>query len=272
MLITINDLGMIQQSLPLEVHLLGHYFLQKPIKRIEGISFYQWFLCRKGTGEIVIEGKKHSVCEGEGFLIYPGISHTYKGITNDWTLDIVGFSGQICTELLNSLGMTKSGAYHFFDFKIFSTYIYDMITCYKEKSDFQIDLSSLCYKLLLHLSNAVKPISGINFTDKHSIVTTIIKFIEENYHLPINLDDIAEHCDFTKEHLCVLFKKNMNQTINSFLTDIRINHSRVELLQYPDKKIHEISISCGFQDTSYFCRVFKKYHNKSPEQFRKDKF
>ena len=272
MIITINNLDYRSTNIPMMVLTLGFKHNQESINRIEGVSHFQWFFCEKGQGEVIIDEKKMIINEGQGFLIYPNTAHEYHALSDEWLLDFVGFNGDICLELLTSLDMTQSGAYHLSDTQIFSTSVLEMINTYKTSANFKIELSTYCYKLLLNLANAVRLIIGENQFGTNRTVNSIISFIEENYHQPINLDDIASSCGMTKEHICGVFKKNMNQTINHFLTNVRIIHARVELLQFPEKKIHQIADSCGFQDSSYFCKVFKKNVGYSPEQFRKVRY
>ncbi|MFE5321627.1 helix-turn-helix domain-containing protein [Paenibacillus sp. NPDC056579] len=49
----------------------------------------------------------------------------------------------------------------------------------------------------------------------------------------------------------------------------RIKKSKELLLQYPYIQIKEIALLAGFEDANYFCSVFKKLEQISPNQFRK---
>ena len=53
-----------------------------------------------------------------------------------------------------------------------------------------------------------------------------------------------------------------------FITRVRIMHAK-ELLMFSEKPISEISAESGFQDSSYFSVVFKKYEGMSPAEFRR---
>ena len=84
----------------------------------------------------------------------------------------------------------------------------------------------------------------------------------------ISLDDIAAHIGRSKEHLCRIFKKNMQETIAHSITKNRLFHARELLLQHPEKSIEEIGAACGFQTTSYFDTVFRKREGVSPSNYR----
>ena len=55
-----------------------------------------------------------------------------------------------------------------------------------------------------------------------------------------------------------------------YIAQVRVQHAK-ELLVYTDKSIGQISDETGFQDSSYFSVVFKKYENVTPGEYRKIK-
>ena len=91
--------------LPLLPNLLGVNHLQEPVQRPHGFPVFQWFYCVKGQGEFIINGQRSIISKGQGLLIYPHISHSYKGLTSDWTVHLIGFGGNACTEILQTLHM-----------------------------------------------------------------------------------------------------------------------------------------------------------------------
>ena len=95
-----------------------------------------------------------------------------------------------------------------------------------------------------------------------------IEYLDNNYMNPISLDSLAENIQISKEYACALFKKEMKQTISHHLTDLRLSHAAIFLTQYPQKKVSEIGNMCGFDNSSYFCMVFKKMYGVTPAQYR----
>ena len=112
--------------LPLIPVLLNIYHHQEPIHRPKGVDFYQWFYCVQGQGELKTGQQRSIITEGQGFLIYPQIAHTYKPLTPDWTVHCIGFSGSMCSELLKFLHMSDSGVYHFSDTKVFPKHLFTL--------------------------------------------------------------------------------------------------------------------------------------------------
>ena len=63
-------------------------------------------------------------------------------------------------------------------------------------------------------------------------------------------------------------KQIAGKTIAAYLLDKRMTYAR-ELLLTTDKPIAEVAVACGFEDTSYFTRVFRGYFNNTPSEVRK---
>ena len=64
-----------------------------------------------------------------------------------------------------------------------------------------------------------------------------------------------------------MFRKETGQTISAYVSHIRIEKSKA-LLRQPGVPIAEIAGLCGFEDQSYFTKVFKNVTGETPQQFR----
>lgn len=83
----------------------------------------------------------------------------------------------------------------------------------------------------------------------------------------ITLEDTAEAVSLSASHLSRIFKEEMHTSFNAFLSDIRIEKSKLLLLS-GDFSIAEISGLVGFSDQSYFNKVFRKNTGMTPKRFR----
>ena len=260
------------EPLPLSLNLLGIDHRQEPINRPAGISLYQWFLCVSGSGEFISDHQRSVVSEGQGLLIYPDVPHIYRSLSSDWTVDFIGFSGPVCPDLLLSLSMRGSGVYHLADPEVFHDAVsrfYKICTGVKDTDMRNLSLSCECYAFLLRLSREISYLAPSELATENHVMKTVLEYLEQNFSRPISLLDLADTVGLTKEYLCSLFKKEMDQTIMHYLLMLRISHARIYLVQYPDKKISEISKMCGFESPSYFGSVFRREMGMTPEQYRK---
>lgn len=93
----------------------------------------------------------------------------------------------------------------------------------------------------------------------------IFTYVEHHYDKEINIEDVAKLANLTLPAFCNFFKKATQITFTEFVNRYRIN--KACLLMTQDKTISECSYSCGFNNVTYFNRMFKKYTNKTPSEF-----
>ena len=105
--------------------------------------------------------------------------------------------------------------------------------------------------------------------DKRKL-NAIYRYIVENYHHKITLDEIAHVASMSKSTFCVFFKKATQKTFTEFLTAFRIQMACI-LMRRSDKNISEICYAVGFADIPFFNRTFKRIMGMSPTMYIKSK-
>ncbi|MDM8182852.1 AraC family transcriptional regulator [Enterococcus cecorum] len=108
---------------------------------------------------------------------------------------------------------------------------------------------------------------AVNHTKQQEKMQRIREYLKKNFAHPISLDYLAQQFYINKYYLTRIYKETYQQTITQTLTQIRITQAK-ELLRYSDLSMDEIAIRCGFQDASYFSKVFKKTEGESPQKYR----
>ena len=81
----------------------------------------------------------------------------------------------------------------------------------------------------------------------------------------ITLEDILAFYPFSKSKLCHDFKREYKMTIFEKIMEIRLENAKYMIKSNPNIKLSTVASSCGFNDTSYFCKIFKKFYGKSPK-------
>ncbi|MGE5582224.1 MAG: response regulator, partial [Bacillota bacterium] len=94
-----------------------------------------------------------------------------------------------------------------------------------------------------------------------------IAYIEENYPQEINLLLLAQKVGLSKNHLCTLFHAETGENFVDYLHRVRIKHA-CELLETTDLKVTEVGLKVGYNDAKYFTKVFQKYHQCPPSEYR----
>ena len=88
-----------------------------------------------------------------------------------------------------------------------------------------------------------------------------------NQHLPesFSLDDIAKEIGVSSSHMSRCFKESTGVSIIDHLNSLRC-YTAKHYLMHSDKKISEIAELCGYQNNSYFARVYKKIVGYAPNE------
>ena len=95
-----------------------------------------------------------------------------------------------------------------------------------------------------------------------------ISFIRHNYHGEITLQDVAGDVSLTPTYFSKLFGEEMGISFTEYLNRVRIEAAK--LLMTEDLSLAEISQRVGFNDQSYFSKVFRKLEGQSPLRWRKE--
>lgn len=103
---------------------------------------------------------------------------------------------------------------------------------------------------------------------QNPLVKQMLERIHQQYAEDISLDMIASDTNLSAKYLGRLFKEEMGIGFVKYLTNYRLEIAK-KLLRQTNKKIAEISNEVGIHDSSYFCFVFRKRFDLSPEQYRK---
>jgi len=81
------------------------------------------------------------------------------------------------------------------------------------------------------------------------------------------LERAAERFFFNPSYFSTWIKQQTGDTFTSHLTKARMRRARA--LLEAGRRIGETAAACGYPDTKYFCRVFKKTHGISPAAYKR---
>lgn len=85
----------------------------------------------------------------------------------------------------------------------------------------------------------------------------------------LTIKEIADQVYLSTGHLCGMFKKETGKTLNSYITEVRIEEAK-RLLDEGDMKIYEVSLAVGYQSSQYFSQIFYKITGTYPTNWQKD--
>ncbi|MDU2489533.1 MAG: AraC family transcriptional regulator [Clostridium celatum] len=155
--------------------------------------------------------------------------------------------------------------------KIFDV-IENIIYCYYEKDiAYELELKSLLFKFfsLLYKNDLIERNQSknnltINTTDK---IKLVLNYINDHYSEDISINTLAELCEYSEYHFMRFFKKHIGLTCVQYINNLRLEKSSI-LLTSTNNAIMDISLEVGFDNLSYFNKLFKRKYNLTPKEFR----
>ncbi len=130
------------------------------------------------------------------------------------------------------------------------------------------DFSGILKEIAISYCQLVNKLSDFKYSVP--VNRAIIK-INGNLSEDLSLQTLAKFNNISAGHFSSLFKRETGVTLTEYVNTKRIAYSK-ELLITSNLKIKEISAICGIKDLNYFIKLFKKYENTTPKDYRERLF
>ncbi|MBE7681129.1 AraC family transcriptional regulator [Paenibacillus sp. P13VS] len=96
-----------------------------------------------------------------------------------------------------------------------------------------------------------------------------ISYMEDHYLEPLTLEEIAGKSNISVRHLNRIFRSYYQMTPIAYMLTLRLERA-CSLLKHSSLTITQISYECGFNDSNYFTRQFRKAYGVSPKVYRQN--
>jgi LacI family transcriptional regulator len=108
-------------------------------------------------------------------------------------------------------------------------------------------------------------------TEKYDIsskyISEIVKYIENNFKSDISIEKLTHLVPLSRRNLEVKFKNDLGTSIYQFILKCRVE-SLAYLLLTTERSLFDLAFEVGFKDCKNISRVFKKFKNYSPNEYR----
>lgn len=101
-----------------------------------------------------------------------------------------------------------------------------------------------------------------------ALFEAIRQYIEAHFAEPLTRESVAQEFYLSPNYLSHLFQKCGPMGFNEYLNHVRLEQARM-LLKGHDMKVKDVAHACGFADSNYFCRLFRKNTERSPSEYRR---
>lgn len=132
-------------------------------------------------------------------------------------------------------------------------------------------LCNLWIQLLSLAENSDKKVKSLTRIDEERVKDAIV-YIQNNYGKALTLEEIAGSIHLSKSECCRCFKRATNLTPFEYLMFFRIYESafHMQRSEHGNQSISSLATSVGFNNASYFNKIFKKYLGRTPLQYREE--
>lgn len=272
--------GMSQSQLPFSI-LRNNPQENFPLHEHE---FVELVIVTQGTGAYFTEKISYMIEKGDIFLVKPGVRHGYRDVKGLALISVLYTLESLLSPLADIGAMV---GYHAL-FKIEPYFnsasaarlllsdvqleeaiaIINKIEAEIEKNEPGVVFFSKVYflELIGHLSRCYST-EEAKKSPEIMRVAEAISYIEQNYIRDIEQDDLANIANLSKSHFLHIFKKTTNTTPLLYQKLLRMEKA-CSLLTQSKMSITEVSFNCGYHDSNYFTRQFKKVMKMSPKQYR----
>lgn len=242
------------------------------------------YMC-KGSTTHIVEGKEIKLCEGELLFLGQGIRHSIKKAEqNDIAVNFI-ILPHFFVDTLYAMGENESPIKRFFVNCLCgndsNSYLHFNVSSVTEVQNLMENLilivisDTLSKRKQLQMTMALIFMQLISHTDKliaelneNTVVFKILDYIETNY-INGNLSEAAQLFHYDVSWLSRETLRKTGKTFTQLMQEKRLSQAAF-LLKSTNKSFADISVAVGYENTSYFHKIFTASFGMSPRKYRKN--
>lgn len=249
-------------------------------------DFFELVIVLQGSASHIVDDEKFHIRKGDVFVIGNNTSHGYQDTEN---FRICNIMYRLENLFPGSYDITKSAGFHALfllepyvskeykftsrlklaqdDFDKSCRIINMMLSEFQKKLDgWRTLLQSSFMFLVVMFSRLYDFYENFNKTDIINIAIAI-SYIENHFSEEISIQMLADLSHYSERHFIRIFSETYHTTPINYIISLRIRNA-CNLLKESRLPICDIALRCGFSNSNYFSRIFKKQLGITPTQFR----
>ncbi|MCX7845427.1 MAG: AraC family transcriptional regulator [Dictyoglomaceae bacterium] len=233
----------------------------------------------KGRAKFYIDGKEFILADNQFLFVNCGSIHSGEELEKTMAYAIVFDLRLLCSEEPDSCKHKffvplRDGKFlvpSFINDEILQRNVYKIIEIFKVKPyGYELLIKALLYEIFWEIFNRYITKSSFSgeLISKLEKIKDVLIYIDINYQKPITLEELSEKANISKFYLCRIFKDLLHMSPIEYINKVRVEKA-TEFLRNTDMSISDIAFECGFNNISYFIKVFKTYMKITPLKYRK---
>lgn len=254
-------------------------------------DFNELTIVLNGSATHVVNDEKYQIKKGNMFVIGDNIAHGYE---NPQDFKICNIMYRLSNLLHSDHDITKSAGFHALfiiepylkgkehpltqtkftnrlqlspsHFEIIYAMIAEMIQEYNTQEE---GWKTILYANFLDLVVKLSRAYNVDM-ENHDVALKIalpIAYIGNHFTENISVVELAKQANMSVRHFTRIFQNVYNTSPNAYIIRHRVQHS-YSLLRNSDLTIADVAYTCGFNDSTYYTRQFKKLTGITPKQYR----
>lgn len=257
------------KQLPVYIVGIGTKTSPMNLYRPNGAPVYQVCVVKEGTCIFQFEEKQVPLSQGSVFYFKKEVPHHYHSFSSDYTEKWISMDGTFCNTMFDKVFGEDVGCFQVSDTSRFLS-DYEKIYSLLEEREPQHEILCCSY-IIKAVANLAKARQNKSHSErKLERLAPVIRYMEAHYSEVISLKQLASQINVSEYTLCILFREAFGTSPITYLMKLRIQMAKLLLSKNKTMAVKEIAKQVGFNDVSYFGKIFKKFEKITPLAYRED--
>lgn len=252
-------------------------------------AFHELVLVVSGEGRHVTAAEEYSISAGDLFLIKPGNPHGYRVGSNFSLYNILYYPERLKLplfdladepgyraffelepELRRQFGFRKHfrlGKSQLDEIELFVQRMARELESREPGHDYRA--ATLFMRLTERIAATFSSSTLYRENDELFRLSELVSYLERHRTEPHTVAALAERAAMSPATLNRTFRRAVGKSPLHYLNDLRISGAEQLLLDKPELPVAAVAAECGFADSNYFTRLFKKRTGRTPRAFRR---
>ncbi|TRW49543.1 helix-turn-helix domain-containing protein [Aliidiomarina halalkaliphila] len=227
--------------------------------------------CHAGRGFYRTDEHQGVIGAGQVLFLPKGVSHSYHSDPEQpWSIYWTHFAGEQTDRFMDYIGirpdMQNAPVISLRRWQALLPDVTELLNLQHQRLTFERAMlaASLLRKLLTQLpllsTDPDKSDTGFN-------LTTLDRFMRDNSHRQLELDDFAAFTGLSRYYFSKRFRELTGTPPIRYFNEMKMQAAR-KMLEETHHSVRQVALAFGFDDPYYFSRLFKKVVGLSPQHYR----
>ncbi len=243
------------------------------VSRPNGDWAFTLLFCLDGVGAVELIQGKHRMTRGTFALLRPFEFHAYEADARQpWSYYWIHFNGTMAQQYYDLLTSGGKNTYITVDSdQRFVEAFEKILNIYREGQAYKIlvQASAAMHQLLGDLYGLVCNSGGPQETPRARIERTMM-MMSNNLSMHVSIHELAAIANMSHVYYTQQFKKHTGESPRGYFNKMKIAKA-CEYLEKTGNKVETIAHLVGYEDSFYFCRLFKSVTGKTPTMYRQSR-